>query len=265
VVIYDELLPWDPIVVTVSCNGSTTYTAETDPKGYFAILPSRISGQLSQQGDRERQMKVHFEGCRLEGVLTGFTSSTLTVTEHNLRDSPEIGTIALTRKFAARGTAISATSKSAPASAGQDWTKAGEEMRAEKPDRARRHLEEAVRVYPGFAEAWYRLGVLQLISNPQDAQVCLRRAAAADPAFVPPHEQNRSTGGATTGLARRVAEHQPYLQLDPQGSAHIWYYSALQIPAGEPRCRRKRREQAISHGSSPQHPQRRTTARRNPG
>jgi len=227
VVINDELLPWDPIVVTVSCNGSTMYTAETDPKGYFAILPSRISGELSQQGDRERQMKVHFEGCRLEGVLTGFTSSTLTVTEHNLRDSPEIGTIALTRKFAARGTAISATSKSAPASAGQDWTKAGEEMRAEKPDRARRHLEEAVRVYPGFAEAWYRLGVLQLISNPQDAQVCLRRAAAADPAFVPPHEQNRSTGGATTGLARRVAEHQPYLQLDPQGSAHIWYYSAL--------------------------------------
>src|SRR5215831_3688852 len=243
VVINDELLPWDPIVVTVSCNGSTMYTAETDPKGYFAILPSRISGELSQQGDRERQMKVHFEGCRLEGVLTGFTSSTLTVTEHNLRDSPEIGTIALTRKFAARGTAISATSKSAPASAGQDWTKAGEEMRAEKPDRARRHLEEAVRVYPGFAEAWYRLGVLQLISNPQDAQVCLRRAAAADPAFVPPHEQNRSTGGATTGLARRVAEHQPYLQLDPQGSAHIWYYSARQIPAGEPRCRRKRREQ----------------------
>jgi Tetratricopeptide repeat len=222
-----ELLPWDPIMVTVNCNGTTMYTAETDPKGYFAILPSRISGELSQQGDRERQMKVHFEGCTLEAILTGFTSSRLTITEHNLRDSPEIGTIALTRKFAARGTAISATSKSAPASAAQDWTKAGEEMLAEKPDRARRYLEEAVRVYPGFAEAWYRLGMLQLISNPHDAQVCLRKAAAADSAFVPPHEQLSRLAVHQEDWQSALQSVSHYLELDPTGSAHIWYYSAL--------------------------------------
>jgi hypothetical protein len=227
VVIHDELLPWDPIVVTVSCNGTTMYTAETDPKGYFAILPSRISGELSQQGDRERQMKVHFEGCTLAAILTGFSSSTLTITEHNLRDSPDMGTIALTRKFAGRGTAISATSKSAPASAGLDWTKAGEEMLAEKPDRARHYLEEAVRAYPGFAEAWYRLGMLQLTSNPHDAQVCLRKAAAADSAFVPPHEQLAGLAVQQADWPGALQSISHYLQLDPKGTAHVWYYSAL--------------------------------------
>jgi len=122
VVVRDELLPWDPIVVTVSCDGAAAYTAETDAKGYFAILPSRIPGEMSLQGDRERQMKVHFEGCVVQAFLAGFKSSGLSITERNLRDSPEIGTITLTREFTARGTAVSATSKSVPSSAGPNHT-----------------------------------------------------------------------------------------------------------------------------------------------
>ncbi len=227
VVVEDELLPWDPIVVTVACDGKAAYTAETDSKGNFAILPSRISGELSQLGDRERQMKVHFEGCTLQGALAGFSSSTLTITERNLRDTPQVGTITLTRAFAARGTAMSATSKSAPAGAAQHWSKAGEEMLADKPDRAQKELEEAVRAYPGFAEAWYRLGTLQLTSNPRKAQVCLRKAAAADPAFVPPFEQLAGVEMQESDWPGALASVAHYLQLDPSGTMHIWYYSAL--------------------------------------
>jgi tetratricopeptide (TPR) repeat protein len=227
VVINDELLPWDPIVVSVNCNGKVAYTAETDSKGNFAILPSRIAGELSQLGDRERQMKVHFEGCILEGALAGFNSSTVTITERNLRDTPEVGTITLTREFAARGTAMSATSKSAPASAAQHWSKAGEEMLVGKPDRARKELEEAVRAYPGFAEAWYRLGTLQMVSNPRQAQVSLRKAAAADPAYVPPYEQLAGLAVQQSDWPGALASVAHYLQLDPTGTMHLWYYSAL--------------------------------------
>lgn len=227
VVVKDEVLPWDPIVVTVNCGGTPAYTSETDTKGYFAILPSQIPGELSQLRDRERQMKVHFEGCTLDASLAGFRSSALTITEHNLRDSPDIGTITLTREFTARGTAVSATSKSAPASAAEHWTKAGEELFAQRPDRAQRQLEEAVRIYPAFAAAWYWLGTLQLTSNPRQAQVCLRKAAASDPSFVSPYQQ-------LAGLATERQDWQDalrsvgrYLQLDPKGNREIWYYSAL--------------------------------------
>ncbi len=227
VVVKDELLPWDPILVTVSCNGSTAYTAETDSKGDFAILPSRIPGELSLQGDRKRQMQVHFEGCVLEASLTGFGSSTLTVTEDNLRDHPEVGTLTLTREFNTRGTAMSATSKTAPENAVKRWTKAGEEILANKVDRARGELAEAVRIYPGFAEAWYRLGMLQLPSNPGDAQIFLRKAVAADPAYVPPHEQLAGLAVQQQDWPGALKEIAQYLQLDAKGNSHIWYYSAF--------------------------------------
>jgi len=227
VLIKDELLPWDPIVVTVSCDGAPAYTAETDSKGYFAILPSRIPGEISQQGDRERQMKVHFEGCTVQAFLAGFKSSGVSVTERNLRDSPELGAITLTREFTARGTAMSATSKSVPANAAEHWRKAGEEMLADRPDRARPQLEEAVRIDPGFAEAWYRLGTLQLQSNPREAQICLRKAAVADPAFVSPYEQLAALAVQQQDWQGALQRLNQYLQLDPQGTRHIWYYSAL--------------------------------------
>jgi len=227
VVVRDELLPWDPIVVTVSCDGAAAYTAETDAKGYFAILPSRIPGEMSLQGDRERQMKVHFEGCTVQAFLAGFKSSGLSITERNLRDSPEIGTITLTREFTARGTAVSATSKSVPSSAAEHWSRAGEEMLADRPERARRQLEEAVRIYPAFAVAWYQLGTLQRPSNPREAELYLRKAAAADPAFVSPHEQLAALAVQQQDWQGALQSLNQYLQLDPKGTTHIWYYSAL--------------------------------------
>ena len=227
VVVKDELLPWDPIVVTVSCDGAVAYTAETDAKGYFAILPSRIPGEMSLQGDRERQMKVHFEGCAVQAFLAGFKSSGLSITERNLRDSPELGTITLTREFTARGTAMSATSKSVPASAAEHWSRAGEEMLADRPERARRQLEEAVRIYPAFAVAWYQLGTLQRLSNPREAETYLRKAAEADPAFVSPHEQLAALAVQQQDWQGALQSLNQYLQLDPNGTTHIWYYSAL--------------------------------------
>jgi Tfp pilus assembly protein PilF len=227
VAVKDELLPWDPIVVTVSCNGAAAYTAETDSKGYFLILPSRIPGEISLQSDRERQMKVHFEGCTVQALLTGFKSSGIGITERNLRDTPELGTITLTREFTARGTAMSTTSKSVPSGAAEHWRRAGEEMLAERPDRARHQLQEAVSIDPGFAEAWYQLGTLQLLSNPREAEICLRKAAAADPAFVSPHEQLAALAVQHQDWQGALKSLNQYLQLDPKGTSHIWYYSAL--------------------------------------
>ena len=227
VVVKDELLPWDPIVVTVSCDGAAAYTAETDPKGYFSILPSRIAGEISLQGDTERQMKVHFEGCTVQAFLAGFRSSGLSITERNLRDSPEMGTITLTREFTARGTAVSTTSKSVPPGAAEHWSRAGEEMLADRRDRARRQLEEAVRIYPGFAVAWYQLGTLQLPSNPREAAIYLRKAAAADPAFVSPYERLAALAVQQKDWQGALQSLNQYLQLDPKGTTRIWYYSAL--------------------------------------
>jgi len=100
-------------------------------------------------------------------------------------------------------------------------------MLADRPERARRQLEEAVRIYPAFAVAWYQLGTLQRPSNPREAELYLRKAAAADPAFVSPHEQLAALAVQQQDWQGALQSLNQYLQLDPKGTTHIWYYSAL--------------------------------------
>src|ERR1035437_4096179 len=90
-----EPLPWEPLLVTVTCAGNVVYTTQTDAKGNFGIVSVTLPGALGKQGDSQRQMETYFEGCLVQGAIPGFRSTTVTLTRHNLRDDPDIGTIML--------------------------------------------------------------------------------------------------------------------------------------------------------------------------
>ncbi len=227
VTIAGEMLPWEPISVIVNCQGTMVYTTETDPKGEFAVAPSSVPGDVSQLGDAQRQMKTHYEGCVLEGDLTGFRSTKLTITEHNLRDDPEVGTIVLSRDSTARETAMSATSLSAPPAAAKSYTKAGSEMLVQKPERAQKELEKAVREYPNFADAWYQLGRLQVTSAPGIARLCLEKAIQIDPNFVRPYGQLAALAVQAQDWRAALQSAGHSLELEPRGTIWVWYYSAL--------------------------------------
>ena len=222
-----EMLPWQPILVTLSCKDATIYTTQSDPKGDFAVIPNRIPGALSLQGDRQRQMQTYFEGCVLQGFLTGFRSTKITLTQHILRDDPDVGTITLSRDTQARATAMSVSSQNAPDGAVKHWRKAGEYMMAEKPDKAQRELEKAVQAYPGFADAWYELGRLEIESSPRNARACFEKASAADSNFIPPYEQLAALAAQQQDWQGVIDNTNHFLQLDPSGSIAVWYYNAL--------------------------------------
>ncbi len=227
VAIAGELLPWQPILVTVSCKDSTVYTTQSDPKGNFTILPGRIPGSLSLQGDRQRQMQTYLEGCSLKGFLTGFRSTDIILTQHILRDDPNVGTLTLSRDSKSRATAMSTTSQNAPADAKKHWSKAGEYMLAEKQDKAAHELEKAVKAFPGFADAWYELGRLEMQSSPRDAQTCFEKAAGADPQYVPPYEELAGLAAQREDWQGVLDDTAHSLQLDSAGSMAVWYYNAL--------------------------------------
>jgi tetratricopeptide (TPR) repeat protein len=223
-----EPLLWEPILITVNCNGTPVQTAQTDPKGSFAIVPTKISGALSLQGDAKRQMETHYEGCTVQSAFPGFHSSVVTVTQRNLRDDPDLGTIQLSREGGrAAGAAVSATSESAPANAVKSFEKARTEMLEQKPERAERDLKKAVEVYPNFAEAWYQLGRLQLASDSKEARSSFAHAVAADAKFILPYEQ-LSGLSAQSGDWRSVVDTTDHaLQLEPLGTPRTWYLNAL--------------------------------------
>jgi len=219
---------WEPVPVFVTCNGSTTYTTETDSKGNFLIRPNKLAGAGPDlQGDTKRQMETHLEGCNVQAFLTGFNSSTITITHHNLRDETDLGTLMLRRAPGAAGTALSGSRESIPANALKPFDKARSEMISQKPDRAQLDLQKAVEIYPQFAEAWYQLGRLQISSAVQTARQSFQKAIAADPTFVLPYEQLAAIASQDAQWKEVLENTNHVLQLDPAGTPQVWYYDAL--------------------------------------
>ena len=95
------------------------------------------------------------------------------------------------------------------------------------PKRAQGDLEKAVKIDPGFAEAWYELGRLQMASDGEVAQKSFTSAVAADPEFVPPYEQLTTIAVAQQRWPEVVTNANQVLRLDPTGTAQIWYFNAL--------------------------------------
>lgn len=219
-------IPWDPIPITVTCDGKISYTTNADPKGNFEIATVETSSYTLGAEGAKAKPASKFIGCTVVGVLPGFDSSVLTIANLNILDNPVIGTITLSHEEGAGG-AVSSTTASAPKDAMKAFEKARAEWQDQKPDKAQRDLEKAVQLDPQFAEAWYQLGKMQEASNPQDANASFSKAAAADSKFIPPYQhlaQFDAQAGKWPDLAD-ATKHE--LELDPRGTPQIWYYNAL--------------------------------------
>jgi hypothetical protein len=216
------------VPVSVDCGGTIVYTTRTDPKGNFSIAPAPAPVSVNQQGDTKRQMETHYEGCLVQAALAGFRSNALTITQHNLEDDPNLGTLTLSRQEGrADGTALSSTTAAAPPGARKLFDRARTELLEQKPDKAERDLEKAVEIYPGFAEAWFEMGKLQLASNPQHARDSFAKAAAADPKFIPPYEQLAVLDAQDQKWQDAANESSHALQLNPAGTSQLWFSDAL--------------------------------------
>src|ERR1041384_3147381 len=106
-------LPWEPLLVTVTCQGKVEYTTQTDARGNFGIVGFKLPGALGNQGDSQRQMESHLEGCLVRGAVSGFHSSEVAITEHMLREQPDIGTIIISRIGRDDVTTVSRTTETA--------------------------------------------------------------------------------------------------------------------------------------------------------
>jgi tetratricopeptide (TPR) repeat protein len=223
-------LPWDAIPVNVTCNGKTRYTVSTDAKGNFVIAPDNppsVTDTTVASADATPKLAAAFRGCTVQAALPGFNSSTLTIADRNLQNTPDIGTITLNREENAGGTAVSSTTASAPKDAAKAFERARTEWIEKKPDKAQKDLEKAVQVDPQFAEAWYQLGKIQEAANSPDAINSYSKAVAADPKFSPPYDRLAALAVQANKWQDAADATAHALQLNPRGTPVLWYYSAL--------------------------------------
>jgi len=220
-------LPWDPIPLTVTCNGKPRFTSTTDPKGNFVIAPVKTDDSAIGNRDNKTKLAAQFVGCAVQAALPGFDSSTITIANRNMLDDPNIGTITLRREDTSAGAAVSTTTIAAPKDATKAFEKARTELLDGKPDRAQKDLEKAVQVYPQFAEAWYQLGRIQEVSKKADAGNSYSKAIAADPKFILPYE-HLAPMAAQEGKWQELVDYTSHeLELNPRGNPQTWYYNAL--------------------------------------
>jgi tetratricopeptide (TPR) repeat protein len=130
------------------------------------------------------------KGCLVRASLAGYLSHTIPV--DRVPENPEISALVLRRDGKWKGAAISSTWLGAPDGARAAYDRAIREMRRGADGElevVESSLLSAVDQYPGYAAAWYELGVLRLATGkPGAAREALGSAIQADPWFIAPYE-----------------------------------------------------------------------------
>ncbi|MGE5324301.1 MAG: tetratricopeptide repeat protein [Actinomycetota bacterium] len=192
----------EPVAIERVCNGMSRREGYTDFKGHFQLqIGQNVGFQDASESDSRfppgpglpapqssTRQALDLQGCEIRAVLGGFQSSTVRL-QPNIGDSfqLDVGTIVLKRLGNVQGSAISATSMSAPKDARKAFEKGSKAFFADKLPEAQKDLEKAVRIYPQFAEAWSRLGdVEHREQNLPAAHEAYDHALKADPRYVNP-------------------------------------------------------------------------------
>jgi tetratricopeptide (TPR) repeat protein len=224
----DGQLPWDPIPVVVNCGGTPRYNTQTDAKGGFRIEAAPRESEISPgKPNSKLPGPAQLIGCDVRATLTGYQSTILTIANRSIVDDSDIGTITLKRDERTPGTSASVTTGTAPRDALKFFDKARADANNHHPESAQHELEKAVHAYPQFAEAWYQLGKLEEAQKPPDAWDAYSKAIAADPQFTPPYVHLAAIAALQKKWQEVVDATEHALQLNPEGTPQLWYYSAV--------------------------------------
>lgn len=157
--------------IALQC-GDEVFATRVDSEGAFAFEAREDSAD-----------------CSLSVVAPGYRQIEASVAK--LPKDPRIPAFVLHRLDRNQGESISVTHLAAPQEAIRHYHSAVRMMRRPQAgsDAILTHLGEAVRIYPGFAQAWFESGRLQLaLGRPDKAVQAFRNALKADPWYVSPYQ-----------------------------------------------------------------------------
>ena len=140
----DGILPWDPIHIVVTCDGTPRYSTYTDSHGQFVITPTSSGASVGGELPGEANSASAFVGCEVHAVFPGYKSSSVVIANRSIVDNPDVGTIKLTPEVGSAYASLSATGSAVPKNARKAFEKARSEWLDKKPDPARKDLEKAV-------------------------------------------------------------------------------------------------------------------------
>jgi tetratricopeptide (TPR) repeat protein len=206
VMLEDGTTPPDRVAIERVCGGGIYREAYTDSKGYFnfqlgannwIFADASVDNGLMVGGARPsstgggglQNSQTQVAGCELRANLPGFRSESLTLNGRSM-ESPDVGTIYITRLVKVDGYTTSATLALAPKDAKKAYERGVNFEKKLKPDEAQAEFLKAVDIYPKHAAAWFELGrIYENRDHVPEAREAYQKAIKADSNYVNPYER----------------------------------------------------------------------------
>jgi tetratricopeptide (TPR) repeat protein len=167
-------------------------------------------------------------GCELRIQVPGFYPAARDLSGRRVMDNPDVGTLVLRRLPGVQGSIFSSTTLQARKEARTALEKGRKLVLAQKLDEARKEYEKAVRIAPGFASAWFELGLVHQMQNRiADARKANGEALLADPGFVKPYRQRAVLSFNEQDWNEVVDATDRWIALDPVSYPEAYLFSAF--------------------------------------
>jgi lipoprotein NlpI len=194
----------------------------------------------SQMGISRRELT----NCELRASASGFRSRVINLMEVDTHGSNiDVGVIVLQRGIKTEGATLSAEAYKAPKDARKAYEKGLQAEKNGKLAEAHKYFETAVKIYPTFTNAWFRLGsVLQKENQDDGARKAYTQAMTINTRFLPPYlslavmsfqagnwREVLDLTGHILDLdpLNRAAATNYILDLDPSNYVDAYFYNAL--------------------------------------
>jgi tetratricopeptide (TPR) repeat protein len=240
--------------VECACSSGTKKSATLDSRGFFSIqiggnarfaspaqeTEPEVSNSMDAPSERGGATRLglpawldsmasdRLAGCEVSAAYEGFRSSIVNLEGSRSVGQIEIGVVVLYPVSKVTGTLVSVTTLRAPKAARKALERAVRASRKKESAEAERNLDEAVRLYPRYAEAWFALGQLhERQRHIQEARTAYQKAVGADELYVKPYIALARLAGVEQRwkIVEQITDHA--ITLDPLDFPEAYYLNSL--------------------------------------
>jgi Tfp pilus assembly protein PilF len=238
----DGSVPPRGIAIEMVCSNFARTVASTDGKGRFTFQFGRASS-VSDASDSGRQSNSPLlsvssgdaatalrtvVSCDLSANLPGYQSDKVNLSARRALDHTDVGVIVLHRVFAVEGVAVSSTSLNAPKKAHSAYENGLKAMRSGQMDVAATQFQQAIELYPAYANAWLELGrVRRKLDMAPAAREAWKKAIELDPRLTGPYVELGLDAGLSHDWKAATQYLDQGLRLDPVGYPEAWFGDAV--------------------------------------